>query len=121
MNMNMTPDPRSCKVEPALDVLVGKWKSTILQYLLLQGTKRFSELHHAIPDITKKMLTSQLRELEEQDIIQRVVYPVVPPKVEYSLTEYGLTLTPILHLMHEWGTAHVEHMRLKREDHAVSI
>lgn len=103
----------SCLVSPALDVIAGKWKTTILLILLFEGTKRFSELNNAIPLITKKMLTSQLRELEDQDIILRVVYPVIPPKVEYSLTEYGHTLEPILHLMHAWGTAHVVHMNNK--------
>ncbi|NHN33027.1 winged helix-turn-helix transcriptional regulator [Paenibacillus agricola] len=102
-----------CLVNPALEVIAGKWKTTILLILLFEGTKRFSELNNAIPLITKKMLTSQLRELEDQDIILREVYPVVPPKVEYSLTEYGRTLEPILHLMHDWGSAHVSHMANK--------
>jgi DNA-binding HxlR family transcriptional regulator len=107
-------DPDSCKLDETMNVIVGKWKLSIL-YLLFQGTKRFSELQHGIPDITKKMLTSQLRELEEQDIIRRVVYAVVPPKVEYSLTEYGRTLEPILKLIHEWGGAHEKHMQAKQE------
>lgn len=114
MNQNL----EDCTVEPVLDVLIGKWKISIL-YFLFHGTKRFSELQKGIPDITKKMLTSHLRDLEEQDIIQRIVYPVVPPKVEYSLTEYGYTLQPILILMHQWGRAHAEHMRLKRESEAL--
>ncbi|MCA0753754.1 helix-turn-helix transcriptional regulator [Paenibacillus sp. N4] len=103
----------SCRVEPALEVLVGRWKLSIL-YFLFHGTKRFSELQKGIPSITKKMLTSQLRELEEQHIIRRVVYPVVPPKVEYSMTEYGKTLEPILELMHKWGSDHVKYMQLNR-------
>lgn len=106
-------------MESALDVIMGKWKISIL-YLLSQGTKRFSELQKGIPDITKKMLTSHLRDLEEQDIIQRIVYPIVPPKVEYSLTEYGYTLQPILNSMHQWGRDHAEYMRLKRESEAPS-
>lgn len=104
-------DPTRCQVGSALDIIVGKWKSTILLYLHFEGTKRFSELKSLIPDITQKMLTAHLRELEQQDIVQRVVYPVVPPKVEYSLTEYGRTLVPILEAMHEWGSSHVIHMR----------
>jgi DNA-binding HxlR family transcriptional regulator len=95
-----------------LDVLVGRWKIPIL-FLLSQGTKRFSELEKAIPNISKKMLISQLRELEEQDVIQRVVYPVVPPKVEYSITDYGRTLDPILALMHQWGIDHDIYMHSK--------
>lgn len=110
----MEHDMSNCRVEPALDVLVGRWKLPIL-YFLFQGTKRFSELQKGIPNITKKMLTSQLRELEEQDIIRRVIYPVIPPKVEYSLTDYGSTLEPILKLMHQWGCEHVEHMRRKEQ------
>lgn len=108
----MEHDLSFCTIEPTLDVFVGKWKVSIL-YLLFQGTKRFSELQRGIPDITKKMLTSQLRELEEQDIIQRVVYPVVPPRVEYSLTEYGYSVEPVLKTMQEWGRAHMEHIQLK--------
>ncbi|NIK68401.1 MULTISPECIES: helix-turn-helix domain-containing protein [unclassified Paenibacillus] len=99
-----------CKVEPALEVITGRWKIPIL-YMLFQGTKRFSELQKGIPNITKKMLTTQLRELEEHHIIQREVYPVVPPKVEYSLTDYGHTLEPLLTFMHQWGSAHVDFMR----------
>ena len=106
--------PDMCRINPVLEVLVGKWKSTILLHLYFEGTKRFSELQKAIPDITKKMLTSQLRELEDQDVVRRVVYPVVPPKVEYSLTDYGYTLGPILRLMNEWGTAHDIRMRNKQ-------
>jgi DNA-binding HxlR family transcriptional regulator len=75
---------------------------------------RFGELKKRLPDITQKMLTSQLRELEEQDIIMRKVYPVVPPKVEYSITEYGRSLHDILQTMHDWGVAHLERMAKKR-------
>ncbi len=96
-----------CHVDVALDMIVGKWKPHILQHLLSKGTLRFNELRRLIPNITQRMLTLQLRELEEHTIIERVVYPVVPPKVEYSMTEYGKSLEPILKAMHEWGTAHV--------------
>lgn len=98
-----------CRVEEALGIVVGKWKPVIILYLLHEGTKRFSELKRSMPGITQKMLTKQLRELEDEDIIQRVVYPQVPPKVEYSMTDYGKTLSPILEAMHEWGTNHVIH------------
>ncbi|GAA0437500.1 MAG: winged helix-turn-helix transcriptional regulator [Bacillota bacterium] len=108
--------PEECRVEDALGILVGKWKPIILLYLLQEGTKRFNELRKRMPEITQKMLTKQLRELEEEDIIQRVVYPQVPPKVEYSITEYGKTLEPILEAMHEWGTKHTLH-KLKKEEH----
>ncbi len=82
-------------------------------HLLKNGTQRFSDLKRSIPGITQKMLTNQLRELENEDIIQRVVYPQVPPKVEYSITEYGRSLEPILHAMHEWGTNHIQHKKQK--------
>lgn len=105
----MEKDPENCRVEDALSILVGKWKPIILLHLLQEGTKRFSELKRILPGITQKMLTKQLRELEDEDIVQRVVYPQVPPKVEYSITEYGRSLEPILEAMHEWGTKHTLH------------
>ncbi len=104
----MNIEPELCRVEDTLDVLVGKWKPIILLYLLKNGTMRFNELKKSIPDITQKMLTKQLRELEEEEIINRVVYPQVPPKVEYSITEYGKELEPILHAMHEWSNRHIQ-------------
>ncbi|RNF39191.1 winged helix-turn-helix transcriptional regulator [Planococcus salinus] len=110
----MEKKPDHCRVEDALGILVGKWKPVILLYLLQEGTKRFSELKRNMPGITQKMLTKQLRELEEEDIIERVVYPQVPPKVEYSMTEYGRSLEPILEAMHEWGTRHTEHKMKKQ-------
>ncbi|MCA0985707.1 winged helix-turn-helix transcriptional regulator [Guptibacillus algicola] len=99
-----------CKVETALDILVGKWKPVILFNIFQHGTLRFSELQRLIPNITKKMLTTQLRELEYHDIINRKVYPQVPPKVEYSITDYGKGLTPLLESMHEWGLSHIAHL-----------
>lgn len=109
----MEVQPTLCKVESTLGIIVGKWKPIIVLHLLYGGTKRFSELRSLIPAITPKMLTNQLRELEEQDIIQRVVYPEVPPKVEYSITEYGRSLKPILLAMHQWGNSHLERMNEK--------
>lgn len=94
-----------CPVETALDVLAGKWKILILWYLRAEK-KRFSELQKMLPRTTQKMLIQKLRELEEDGIILRVVYPVVPPKVEYSLTEYGETLKPILKQLYLWGEIH---------------
>jgi DNA-binding HxlR family transcriptional regulator len=110
----MKADASLCKIDKALEILIGKWKPTILFHLMTEGTKRFGELRALIPEITQKMLTNQLRELEEQDIIQRVVYAQVPPKVEYSITEYGKSIQPVLDIMHEWGASHSEHMRLKK-------
>lgn len=103
--------PDYCQIDDALGILVGKWKPIILLNLLDKGTLRFSELKREIPGITQKMLTKQLRELEEEDIVKRVVYPQVPPKVEYSITSYGRTLENILVDMHEWGVKHQSHMK----------
>ena len=102
-------------MEDALGILVGKWKPIILLILLQEGTQRFSELKRRVPGITQKMLTNQLRELEEEDIITRKVYPQVPPKVEYSMTEYGKSLEPILVLCMNWGTAHTLHKMKKAQ------
>ncbi|WP_439116333.1 winged helix-turn-helix transcriptional regulator [Paludifilum halophilum] len=94
-------------IEATIEVMGGKWKSIII-YHLQEGTKRFNELKRLIPNITQKMLTQQLRELEQDEIVNRYVYAEVPPKVEYSLTEYGKTLQDILDQMCSWGIRHIE-------------
>ena len=91
-----------CAVEATLDVIGGRWKGVIL-FHLMEGTKRFNELHRLIEGCTQRMLTLQLRELEQDGVVLRTVYAEVPPKVEYSLTEFGRSLEPILLLMREWG------------------
>ncbi|KAB7706677.1 HxlR family transcriptional regulator [Bacillus aerolatus] len=93
----------NCEKELTLSVIGGKWKMLILWHLGKEGTKRFNELKSLMPGITQRMLVNQLRELEEDLIVHREVYPVVPPKVEYSLTEQGESLIPILEIMYEWG------------------
>lgn len=112
----MKYEPDACRVEDALSILVGKWKPIILLHLLNEGTQRFNELRRNMPGITQKMLTKQLRELEAEDIVKRVVYPEVPPKVEYSITEYGRSLQPILEAMHEWGVNHTRHKQEKLKE-----
>lgn len=108
-----------CRALPVLDIMTGKWKPIILYYLIREGTKRFGELKALIPEITTRMLTLHLRELEEQRVIDRVVYPQVPPKVEYSVTEHGRSLEPLLNAMHEWGNQHIAYLkRLESEPHA---
>lgn len=92
-----------CAVEAALDVIGNKWKGVIL-FHLLDGKKRFNELRRLIPSVTQRMLTLQLRELESDKVVHRKVYAEVPPKVEYSLTEFGTTLKPILLSLREWGS-----------------
>lgn len=96
-----------CPVEATLDVIGGKWKCVIL-FHLLSGTKRFNELRRLMPEVTQRMLTRQLRELESDQIIERTVYPEVPPKVEYSLTDFGRTLEPILKMLQQWGFDYLE-------------
>lgn len=96
----------NCPVETTLEVIGGRWKVLILRELFPE-IKRFGQLHRALNGITQKMLTQQLRELEEDGIIHREVYLQVPPKVEYSLTTLGESLKPILDSMHDWGVRHL--------------
>ncbi len=98
-----------CAITATLDVLGGKWKVFILSQLV-QGTRRFGELKRAIPNVTQKMLTQQLRELEEVGLVTRRVYPKVPPRVEYTLTAHGLTLGPVLQVLNEWGHLHRQYL-----------
>ncbi len=95
-----------CPVEACLEVIGGKWKGVIL-FHLLGGTKRFNELMRLMPDVTQRMLTRQLRELEADRIIDRRVYPEIPPKVEYSLTAFGKTLEPVLRMLQQWGAEYL--------------
>lgn len=94
-----------CHVNITLSILGGKWKPVILWYLN-ENTLRFSELEKNIPGITQKMLTQQLREMEADKLITRKVYPQVPPKVEYSITTHGKSLTPVLEALGDWGEKH---------------
>jgi DNA-binding HxlR family transcriptional regulator len=96
---------RGCPVEATLERIGGKWKGIAL-YHLLDGTKRYNELKRAVGNVTQRMLTKQLRELESDGLILRKVYPVVPPHVEYSLSEKGKTLKPILLALRDWGESH---------------
>jgi len=107
----------ACPVAFTVDVIGGKWKSLIL-FHLMSGTKRFNELRRLIPDITQRMLTLQLRELETDGVIHREIYREVPPKVEYSLTELGNSLAPLVSAMREWGAVH-EHTILELRRSAV--
>lgn len=93
----------NCPVEATLELIGGKYKALILWHLSEKKKLRFSELRKVIKTATPKMLTQQLRELENHDLIHREVYPVIPPKVEYSLTETGRSLMPILMAMRDWG------------------
>ena len=102
----------NCPVSATLELIGGKYKSLILWHLS-QGKLRFSELRHRILGATPKMLTQQLRELETHNLIHREVFPVIPPKVEYSLTETGKSLLPILVAMRDWGA---DYLRKKDQE-----
>ena len=100
--MNTKPINKNCPVSATLQLIGGKYKALLLWHLTGK-TLRFSQLRKLVPEATPKMLTQQLRELEEDGLIHREVYPVVPPKVEYSLTERGKSLYHILEAMYHWG------------------
>ena len=110
----MAPKESLCPAEITLRVIGGKWKPVILWHLK-DGVKRFSELKRAIPGVTQRMLSQQLRELERDGVVLRKVYAQVPPKVEYSITELGRSLEPILKLMCQWGTRHQKRAQDTRE------
>ncbi|MFE0983617.1 winged helix-turn-helix transcriptional regulator [Streptomyces rochei] len=96
--------PYFCGIDAAMDVVAGKWKSLILWELHHHGTRRFAELRRGLPGVSEKMLIQHLREMEEDGLVHREVYREVPPKVEYSLTEQGVSLNAALALLGEWGT-----------------
>lgn len=103
-----------CPVGAALSIIGAKWKIMIL-FHLLQGTKRFSELQKLLPGITQKMLSMRLRELEEDRILKRKVYAVVPPKVEYTLTEFGCSLEPVIKKVKSFGEQVIEQNKGSRK------
>ena len=101
-----------CPVEATLELIGGKYKALILWHLS-EKKLRFSELHKAVKSATPKMLTQQLRELESSALIHREVYPVIPPKVEYSLTETGRSVLPILVAMRDWGSTYLRNRNVE--------
>lgn len=96
-----------CAVELTINLIGGKYKALLL-WELSESTKRFNELRKRFPEVTQKMLTQQLRDLENDGLILRHVYPQVPPKVEYSLTDFGRSLMPVIHAMNQWGNDYIE-------------
>lgn len=101
-----------CPVDATLSLIGGKYKSLILWHLV-NNTLRFGELRKTIPNATPKMLTQQLRELEKDNLITRTVYPVIPPKVEYNLSDLGKSIKPILIAMYAWGTDYLKNNGLE--------
>lgn len=95
----------ACPAEFTADLIGGRWKIVLLWYLF-QGVQRFSDLQRAVPGITQKVLTHQLRDMEKRGLLKRTVYPEVPPRVEYQITAFGLTLKPVVDAMHDWGVEH---------------
>jgi DNA-binding HxlR family transcriptional regulator len=102
---DVTPDMAASGVEAAFRMLEGRWKMVIIFRLFDQPVLRFSELERAIPGVSQKMLIQQLRDLERDGIVQRTVYPQVPPKVEYRLTDWGQAMCPALDSLLEWAAA----------------
>ncbi len=100
----------ACPVETTLMLISDRWKVLIIRDLL-EGTKRFGELKKSVGSISQKVLTANLRSMEESGLLTRKVFPEVPPRVEYTLTETGYSLKPILDSMVEWGTAYKEKMK----------
>ena len=100
----------NCGLDLIGEVLYGKWKIRLL-WFIDQGHKRPSELLRKIPDATRRVLNVQLKELEDHELVTKKIYPVVPPKVEYSLTEFGKTLIPVIGALGQWGDAHQDRLR----------
>lgn len=104
----------TCPVEITLNLIGGRWKVLILRELF-KGVKRFGELRRSLTGITEKMLTQQLRYMEEDGIIHRKIYRQVPPRVEYSLTPLGKSLKPILDTMRDWSIRHLDEINRNKE------
>ncbi|MHC5670700.1 winged helix-turn-helix transcriptional regulator [Nostoc sp.] len=104
---------QGCYIEAAIDVIADKWKGVLL-YHLLNGPKRFNELKRTFPELSQRILTRQLRELENDGVISRKVYPEIPPKVEYSITDLGKLLEPALLALESWGVKYDEIKRYSK-------
>lgn len=100
----------NCGLDLIGEVLYGKWKIRLL-WFINQGYKRPSELQRKIPDASRRVLNIQLKELEQHELVSKIIYPVVPPKVEYQLTDFGLTLIPIIADLGNWGDRYEERLR----------
>jgi DNA-binding HxlR family transcriptional regulator len=99
---NKDYNPNNCPVTSCMNKIGGKWKPVVI-FLITIGKNRFSMMQKAMPDISKQMLVNQLRELEEDKIIERVIFAEIPPRVEYNISKYGETVLPIISIMADWG------------------
>ncbi len=111
MKQSSTP---SCPVELALQLVSNRWKVLIIRDLL-DGTKRFSELKRSVGNITQKVLTANLRDMEQSGLLTRRAYAEVPPRVEYTLTELGQSLRPVVHALSEWGETYGSKLNMKKD------
>lgn len=100
----------NCGLDLVGEVLYGKWKIRLL-WFIHQGHKRPSELQRKIPDASRRVLNMQLKELEDHELVSKIIYPVVPPKVEYSLTDFGMSLIPVIEAIGQWGDANEKRLR----------
>ena len=105
-----TPLNLNCGLDLIGEVLYGKWKVRLL-WFINEGFQRPSELQRKIPDAPRRVLSTQLRELEEHELVTKIIFPVVPPKVEYSLTDFGKTLIPVISMLGDWGDKNESRLR----------
>jgi len=115
MKRNGKPCNDGCPIEVSIEVVGGMWKTLIIRELI-KNTRRYSEIHRALEPITHKMLAQQLRDLENDGVVLRKVYPQVPPKVEYSLTPLGRELVPMMDALKTWGKRVLEHRKSKTKE-----
>ncbi|GAB4045458.1 winged helix-turn-helix transcriptional regulator [Spirosoma litoris] len=113
-------NPNNCPVTHCLNRIGGKWKPLLI-YAISKNCNRFSKLQKAVPVISKQMLVNQLRELEEDGILERIIYPEIPPRVEYKITEYGQSLIPILYVMQDWGLNDLKRMANEKEQASARV
>ncbi len=105
-------NPNNCPVTHCMNKIGGKWKPIVI-FLINMGKNRFSLLQKAIPEISKQMLVNQLRELEEDNLIERTIFAEIPPRVEYNLSNYGKSVLPIIGIMADWGKTDMKNKNLR--------
>ncbi|RAW02901.1 winged helix-turn-helix transcriptional regulator [Pseudochryseolinea flava] len=113
------PEDLDCGIEVSMKIFGGKWKPCLIDFINKGGSLRPSEIHRAIPTATPRVLNMQLRELESYNVVSKKIYPGLPPKVEYSLTEFGKTILPIIAMLDRWGIQHKDHV--KKADETMKV